>query len=255
MMASYLELVKRLRVDVVGVEYAGYGDATGSPSTKNALSDVEAAYDYLLEMGVNPSRIVAYGQSVGSGPVCNLGSKRKLGGMILHSPLLSGIKVLDPDPDGTCRPSCVYHLCDFYPNESSVRKVDCPVFVMHGKSDYVVRFHHGTRVCNATPEKYRWPGYFPTSAGHNDILECNSRTYFAMLNNFLEFVKSRRPGEPVPMQTPPQIEMVGRPDMPLPYHEPVAAPEGCCCRQLGGEGESQTRNSVEGALLQAGARA
>merc|ERR1712007_16331 len=39
MMASYLELVKQLRVDVVGVEYAGYGFATGSPSTKNALSD------------------------------------------------------------------------------------------------------------------------------------------------------------------------------------------------------------------------
>lgn len=225
MMASYLDFVKRLRVDVVGVEYAGYGFSTGSPSTTNALSDVEAAYDHLIEMGVNPTRIVAYGQSVGSGPVCSLGSKRKLGGIVLHSPMLSGIKVLDADPDGCCRPSCVYHLCDFYPNDSSVKKVSCPVFVMHGKRDSVVRFHHGTRMCNATPDKYRWPGYFPAGAGHNDILECNVKAYFSKLHSFLEFVKRRRPGEPVPKQVPLQVEMVGRCDMPPSPREPMADPQ------------------------------
>ena len=32
-------------------------------------------------------RIVAYGQSVGSGPATFLASKKPLGGLILHSPL------------------------------------------------------------------------------------------------------------------------------------------------------------------------
>jgi len=230
-----------LRVDVVGVEYTGYGVSSGSPSTWNTLCDVEAAYDHLLSTGVNATRIVAYGQSVGSGPVCSLASKRELGGIVLHSPLLSGIKVLDPVPDGCCKPSCIYHPCDFYPNESCIRKVRCPVFVMHGKSDDVVKFHHGFRVHESTPEPFRWPGYFPANAGHNNILESNASAYFAMLRSFLEFVKNRRPGESVPLKRPSQVEMTAQSDTQLPFREPKVGPDDGRYKQMRGEGEGQAR--------------
>lgn len=191
MMGPYYELSKQLGVEVVGVEYSGYGASTGIPCAGNTYSDVEAAYDYIVSQGVSADRIVAYGQSVGSGPVCYLTSKRKLGGIILHSPLMSGIKVIDPDPDTCCRPSCVYHCLDFYPNDKRIKSVHCPAFIIHGQKDDIVPYYHGNRLSEYTPKDLRWPGYFPRHAGHNNIVEQNVQAYFDEVHNFLQGVAKR----------------------------------------------------------------
>eukprot|EP00811_Abedinium_folium_P007724 NODE_17128_length_960_cov_2.590636.p1 GENE.NODE_17128_length_960_cov_2.590636~~NODE_17128_length_960_cov_2.590636.p1 ORF type:complete len:287 (-),score=51.30 NODE_17128_length_960_cov_2.590636:6-866(-) len=157
MMGSYYELSCRLGIEVVGVEYSGYGASSGHANTRNTLSDIEAAYDHLVASGVDPARIVGYGQSIGTGPVCYLASKRPMGGVVLHSPMLSGIKVMDPQPNRCCRPSCVYHLCDFFPNDQRLRSSPCPAFVMHGQSDDVVPYYHGQRFDAGMASQTRWP--------------------------------------------------------------------------------------------------
>jgi hypothetical protein len=44
-----------------------------------------------------PTNVILYGQSVGSGPCCHLAaSEGELRGMILHSPFTSGMHVLTP---------------------------------------------------------------------------------------------------------------------------------------------------------------
>lgn len=199
MMGAYYELfmilpnmgAKDLNIDVVGVEYSGYGVATGKPSTVNCNADMEAVYDYLVENGVQPNRIVAYGQSVGSGPVSSLAVNRDLGGVILHSPLLSGIKVIDPQPDRCCRPSCAFYCFDFFPNDRSVKKFRSKVFIMHGKRDEVVPFYHGSRLYHACPEECRYPPYFPERAGHNNVVEKDMRAYFFAVYEFLKDVQTR----------------------------------------------------------------
>ena len=76
--------------------------------------------------GIPAGRVVLYGQSVGSGPSCYLGAERAdLAGVVLHSPLLSGVRVLKP------------HVrwwpawADVYPNHTLAPKIKSPVLVMH----------------------------------------------------------------------------------------------------------------------------
>lgn len=66
------------------------------PSEANTYADVEACFDWLRkEKGTREEDIILYGQSVGSGPTCDLASQRPhLRGVILHSPILSGVRVL-----------------------------------------------------------------------------------------------------------------------------------------------------------------
>ena len=66
------------------------------PSEANTYSDVEACFEWLRkEKGTREEDIILYGQSVGSGPTCDLASRRPhLRGVILHSPILSGVRVL-----------------------------------------------------------------------------------------------------------------------------------------------------------------
>jgi len=222
MMAPYFEFTQQFGIEVVGVEYSGYGASTGRPSSRNTYADVEAAYDHVVASGVPYQRIIAYGQSVGSGPVCGLASKRQLGGIILHSPLMSGIKVIDPDPDKCCRPSCLYHCFDFYPNDQRVKALQCPAFIIHGQLDEVVPFYHGQRLHQMTPKQHQWPGYFP-NAGHNDIVETNAEAYFAEVGTFLRGVAQRasssKVGEPGQMEMS-DLTMMGRP-----CADPVVGPQ------------------------------
>jgi len=195
MMGPYFELAKVLGVDVVGVEFSGYGPATGSPSEANTYADLEAAYDFLVELGVAPDRIVAYGQSIGSGPVAQLASRKPIGGLVLHSPLLSGIKVIDPYHEKCCRPSCVWRCLDFYPTYQRMKKLKCPALIMHGRRDEIIPFYHGNKLNELCSEAKRWPGYFPAKAGHNDLVEADPRRYFDEMSVFLRTIAQQASGE------------------------------------------------------------
>jgi Serine aminopeptidase, S33 len=91
-------LVQALEANIVCFDYSGYGESGGVAEELNTYSDIRAVYNYCVEkISPNPKNIVLYGQSVGSGPVCNLAYKnKKLGGIILHSPFTSGMRVLTP---------------------------------------------------------------------------------------------------------------------------------------------------------------
>lgn len=60
--------------------------------------DIQALYNCLKnEYGVKQEELIFYGRSIGSGPTLHLASKlQKLRGVVLHSAILSGIRVLYP---------------------------------------------------------------------------------------------------------------------------------------------------------------
>ncbi|KAL6974827.1 hypothetical protein U1Q18_047638 [Sarracenia purpurea var. burkii] len=95
------------------------------PSEANTYADIEAVYECLeTEYGVSQEDLILYGQSVGSGPTLHLAAKLpRLRGVVLHSAILSGLRV-------------VFHVkftfCfDIYKNVNKIRKVKCPVLVIH----------------------------------------------------------------------------------------------------------------------------
>lgn len=68
------------------------------PTEYNTYADIDAAYKCLKEQyGVKDEQLILYGQSVGSGPTVDLASRLPtLRGVVLHSPILSGLRVLYP---------------------------------------------------------------------------------------------------------------------------------------------------------------
>lgn len=68
------------------------------PSEQNTYADIEAAYKCLEESyGTKQEDIILYGQSVGSGPTLDLAARLpRLRAVVLHSPILSGLRVMYP---------------------------------------------------------------------------------------------------------------------------------------------------------------
>lgn len=67
-------------------------------SEQDTYADIEAAYRCLEESyGVKEEDVILYGQSVGSGPALDLATRLpQLRAVILHSPILSGLRVMYP---------------------------------------------------------------------------------------------------------------------------------------------------------------
>lgn len=68
------------------------------PSENSTYADIEAAYRCLEETyGAKQEDIILYGQSVGSGPTVDLAARLpRLKAIVLHSPILSGLRVMYP---------------------------------------------------------------------------------------------------------------------------------------------------------------
>ncbi|KAF2282693.1 hypothetical protein GH714_043710 [Hevea brasiliensis] len=88
------------------------------------------------QYGVKDEQLILYGQSVGSGPTVDLASQLpNLRGVVLHSPILSGMRVLYPVKRT--------YWFDIYKNIDKIGMVNCPVLVIHGTADEVVDCSHG----------------------------------------------------------------------------------------------------------------
>ena len=131
MFSMYIMLAVHLGVNVVGYDYTGYGasmDLGVRPTEQQTYKDIKAVYEYCMESKLvsDPAtQLLLYGQSVGSGPSCFLAQRYPVAGMILHSPIMSGLRVITDS-----RLLCCF---DIFPNINRIRDIRSPLFVIHGK--------------------------------------------------------------------------------------------------------------------------
>lgn len=175
-------IAKHCKVNVLVYDYSGYGESGGVPMEKNTYRDIKLIYEWTVKnVTGHESNVILYGQSVGSGPSCYLASKREnVGGLILHSPFTSGMRVLTPSRALAC--------LDIFPNIDRIKKVACPVFLIHGKKDVEVPIEHGMALWANVPEDCRRDPWWVEGRGHNDICDGGDmiREYVRRLGEFVE---------------------------------------------------------------------
>lgn len=161
MSSFYLGLGSRINCNIFSYDYSGYGVSTGKPSEKNLYADIDAAWHALrTRYGISPENIILYGQSIGTVPTVDLASRYEVGAVILHSPLMSGMRVAFPNTKRTW-------FFDAFPSIDKVPKVTSPVLVIHGTEDEVIDFSHGLAIYERCPRAVE--PLWVEGAGHNDV--------------------------------------------------------------------------------------
>lgn len=75
MKRDYEDMASELDVNILAYEYTGYGDTNEKPSDLDIISDIEDAYYFAInQLNFEWFNIIAYGQSLGSGPSTFLAS-------------------------------------------------------------------------------------------------------------------------------------------------------------------------------------
>ncbi|KAL0395928.1 UNVERIFIED_CONTAM: Alpha/beta hydrolase domain-containing protein 17B, partial [Sesamum calycinum] len=111
-------------------------------------------------------------------PTIDLASRLpNLRGVVLHSPILSGLRVLYPVKRT--------YWFDIYKNIDKIGAINCPVFVIHGTADEVVDCSHGKQLWELCKVKYE--PLWINGGGH-----CNLELYPEFLKHLKKFVLSRK---------------------------------------------------------------
>eukprot|EP01031_Cornospumella_fuschlensis_P024686 gene24686-29829_t len=183
----YALICRALKINVVAYDYTGYGASKAfqkKPTEKQTYIDIETVYAWIVEQKIVADvrkQLFLYGQSVGSGPSVYLAAKHVVAGLVLHSPILSGLRVITPSRSLAC--------FDIFPNIDRIVHVSCAVFVIHGEEDMEVGLHHGQQLHQA--EVYKYPPWWVPGRGHNDIMYNNEEEFLRRLFNFLEHVRRK----------------------------------------------------------------
>ena len=182
--STFIQRARIWKVNLMLMEYPGYGLATGEPTEEGVYAAADAAYHWLTrKQGLPASSIIVHGRSLGSGPACHLAAKYPVGGLVFQSGFMSifrvnfGVKA--------------QFFGDLFQNHLKFPLIFCPVFFIHGMQDSTIPFDHAKILYDkhfqAGREVVR-PLWVP-SADHND-LEVRYTKYLTCVGYFLEYIRT-----------------------------------------------------------------
>lgn len=145
------------------VDYRGFGKSSGKRTEATLYNDAQHIYKWLSTQ-YPENEIVVYGRSMGSGIAARITSWNKPKMLILDSPYFS----------------FVYHIKRYafilplkfllkyqIRTDQFIKKVTCPVFIIHGKRDRLIPFNQSEKLKNQKPEKIE---VYPVDKAHHNNL-------------------------------------------------------------------------------------
>ncbi|MGH9317394.1 MAG: alpha/beta hydrolase [Thermoanaerobaculia bacterium] len=170
---------RELGMDIVLVDYRGYGESSGKPSETGLYADGEAIYRCATDRGFRREQIVLFGESLGSAVALETALRHPCAAVILETPFLSipaMAKTIYP-----FLPSFVIRTR--FDNERKIALLSIPKLIIAAERDEIVPRKHALRLFElARPPKqlYVIPG-----AAHNDTYVAGGRQYLDTLQSFL----------------------------------------------------------------------
>ncbi|KAI8149885.1 Alpha/Beta hydrolase protein [Fennellomyces sp. T-0311] len=159
------DLYKRLgdkfnRLNIIAIDYRGFGDSNGVPSEQGLRLDALATIDWLLERNVTPDRISLIGHSLGTGVATSLAydmtergqspnalilkaAYSSLPNLIFEYRMLKYFTVLGPVRLVPSVQNWLLHrLLHVYDSVSRIEHLECPILLTYGASDLEIPGHN-----------------------------------------------------------------------------------------------------------------
>ncbi|WP_255992077.1 alpha/beta hydrolase [Chitinolyticbacter albus] len=153
--------------NILLMNYRGYGRSTGHPSERAMQADALTIYDAISHHpGVDNSKIVALGRSLGTGVAVYLAQQRPLAGVVLISPYDSVRDVAQE-----IYPFLPVGLLLKHPFDSASRApgIHAPVLMVVADQDGYIKPAHSRRLFDAWAGPKQWKNL--ADANHNNIVD------------------------------------------------------------------------------------
>ncbi len=188
-----LLIFNQLGLDVLMVDYRGYGQSSGEANEQGTYLDAQAAWDYLVDRrGVAADRIVIFGRSLGGAVGAWLAAQPGVepAGVIIESTFSSG-----EDMGRRLYPVLPVRLITRirYPVREFVTGIRAPLLVVHSRDDEIIPFDMSKTVFEAANEPKT---FFEMGGDHNAGFWISRERYVPELQRFFEEVLPLVPPAP-----------------------------------------------------------
>lgn len=166
-------------ISALMIDYHGYGLSQGQPSEVSCYLDALTSWDYLTQKrGIDPKKIVLFGESLGGAVAIDLGVKKQAGAVILESTFTNIGEVMS-----RFVPGIGTFLKGKFNSLAKIPQLKAPLLILHGDQDELVAYELGRKLF----EKANEPKEFFTLRGshHNDTYEVGGEAYLQTIRRFI----------------------------------------------------------------------
>ncbi len=164
-------LYNNLGINLLAVDYRGYGLSNGSPTVSSMMADSHAIFEYVRDwMEVKGYRgpLIVMGRSLGSASALELVSARgdQIDGLIIESGFASAaplLRLLGVDLD-----SLGFDEANGFANLEKIRSYQGPTLIIHAEYDHIIPFSDGMALFKASTAQDKSLLKIE-NANHNDI--------------------------------------------------------------------------------------
>lgn len=170
----------QMGLNVLIIDYRGYGKSEGTPSEAGLYKDALAAYDYLHNSkGIAPKHMIAYGASLGGAVAVDLAAKRELAALIIDSAFSSAAAMAK-------------RIYPFVPSFliqtkldslTKIRNLTIPKLFIHSRDDEIVPFRLGQELYEAAAGQKE---FLVISGTHNEGYVQDQEKVTRGITNFLK---------------------------------------------------------------------
>lgn len=176
-----LNIFNELGFNTFIFDYRGYGSSQGKPTEQGTYIDARTAYDWLIhDKSLRPDEIIIFGRSLGGSIAANLASEVKAKGLIIESCFTSYADI------GTkFYPYMPVKLFARYKYNTAeyLKKVDCPVLIIHSRTDEIVPFEFGLRLYESVAKEPK--DFIEIFGRHNDGFLYSGQVYREGLSDWV----------------------------------------------------------------------
>jgi fermentation-respiration switch protein FrsA (DUF1100 family) len=173
---------RRLGVNVLIPDYAGYGMSGGSAGETACYATADAAYASLLtRRDLDPKRIVAAGWSLGSAVAIDLAARKPIRGLVAFSAFSSMTDMARRQYPFVPVSLLLRHR---FENRQKLARIACPVLLAHGTRDTFVPF--AMRDCLAAAARGLVTRVDVPGAHHGDIFAIGGPRLMRRVGAFLD---------------------------------------------------------------------
>lgn len=195
----WYDLFHTIDVDVLAMDYRGYGDSDGKPSEKALTEDALATWLHATKtLGYRPDQIILAGESLGGGVATKLASTlcqkdERPAGLLLVATFSS---MLDAAQNRFWWLPVRFLLIDRYRSDLEMPHVTCPVLQFHGTHDSIVPLPLAQRLHQLTPLKSQCGVdkmfFVFRGTGHNDLLDRNGNDLQKTIHTWIDVCKAAK---------------------------------------------------------------
>jgi len=178
---NIVKIARLLRINLLLIDYRGYGRSEGNPTIEGFIEDAHAAPRWLFSStGATPGRTFFWGHSLGSAAAITAASRYPdLGGVVVESGFVSlrslSLRLYPYVP--------VAFVTNAFRNGAILSHLSAPKLIIHGLKDRVIPSEVGESLYRmaAKPKELL---LIPT-AGHNDTAVQGGERYLHRLSRWL----------------------------------------------------------------------